>query len=247
MPRPTEDPEWASDSAYDAPGKAWDGVDPKLEPPAGLIGEGWEPGVAPNARFFNWLLNLFARWLEFLRDERDRIAPYVGGDTGADEWAYPTGRARQTTHLLDTFVFMTDAAGAPYWSRPNTSVFPVAHPLATDVFAYCHLRLPTGAILTSVDVFLHADSSLRAGAQRWQFQVYVQDWPASLDPALSAAIDDGGASGQTVVNVPLTAPYTVQSDEVVQVRIQGPDGPDSTDDYVIAVRANWTDPGPRNF
>lgn len=183
--------------------------------------------------------------LQALANRTRYLVERVGGAAGSDEWAYPTPRARQTTHLLDTFVFMTDAAGAPLWAIPNSSIFPVAHPLATDVLAYCHLRLPTGAILNSVDVFLRASSTLRVGTQRWQFQVFVQDWPASLDPALSAAVDDGGAGAQTVVNVPLTTPYTVQSDEVVQVRIQGPDGPDSTDDYVIAVRANWDDPGPR--
>lgn len=64
--RPTTLPQWATDDVYDATGTGWDGIDPKLEPPAGLIEEGWEPGQAPNARHLNWILNLLCRWIAYV-------------------------------------------------------------------------------------------------------------------------------------------------------------------------------------
>lgn len=64
--RPTKLPTWATDSAYDAAGKAWDGFDPKLAPPSGLQAEGWEPGFKPNPRVFNWLFNAIGAWLAHL-------------------------------------------------------------------------------------------------------------------------------------------------------------------------------------
>lgn len=64
--RPTSLPTWAEDSAYVAPGKGWNGFDPKLAPSAGLEAEGWEPGAKPNVRVWNWLLNKVFRWLAYL-------------------------------------------------------------------------------------------------------------------------------------------------------------------------------------
>lgn len=64
--RPKRIPQWATDAAYVAIGKAWNAMAPTVEPPSGLKAEGWEPGVAPNARFLNWLFNMLGGWTAHL-------------------------------------------------------------------------------------------------------------------------------------------------------------------------------------
>lgn len=59
--------EWATAAAFTSIGKAWDGLAPRLEPSSGLAAEGYEPGVAPSSRVFNFLFGFFLASLNRLR------------------------------------------------------------------------------------------------------------------------------------------------------------------------------------
>lgn len=118
--RPTTLPTWAENAAYDAPGKAWDGYDPTLAPPAGLQAEGWEPGVAPNPRVFNWLLRTFGRWISHLA-----MIPLVqwflrSPDTSSSPTHARAIGVRATTTERDAFIAIFATAGAGISQRSPT-------------------------------------------------------------------------------------------------------------------------------
>lgn len=65
--RPATGPaQWASDDVYDSAGKNWNTKPTKLQPSAGRIAEGFEPGERIPAEFFNWLANNFGVHLQYL-------------------------------------------------------------------------------------------------------------------------------------------------------------------------------------
>lgn len=132
MARPTEDPQsWATDAAYDATGKAWDGLAPTLEPSAGLAAEGFEPGARVNARVLNWLFKWAGKWLAYL-------ASFTNSD---DEVVYPASKTR-------TFVIVPKMTGTGGWKTDGAT----ATATATSDFGYCHLNehLRTGQVLTTI-------------------------------------------------------------------------------------------------
>ncbi len=64
--RPLTVPTWATDETYTAPGEAWDGQPTKVAPAPAKQAEGVEPGERFPADHFNWILNRFGRWAEYL-------------------------------------------------------------------------------------------------------------------------------------------------------------------------------------
>lgn len=246
MPAPTDSPLFATASTFTADGDTWGSSPNRVDPGAGRIAEGFEPTRLP-AEWLNWILHTHGSWSAWLEAERARIAGYVGGAAGSGEWTYDAPRARTVGYGIDRTVFTTDAAGAPLWALP-ISAYPLARPIQNDARAYLYLPVPTGANLTSVTIQIGANSGARVGAQRWQATVYYQDIGVSLDPAISATVDDGGASGSTTIVLPITSGgHVVGADERVFVLIKGPTGPHASLDWLIQAVASFTDPGPRNY
>lgn len=183
------------------------------------------------------------------------LANLLGGADGTAEWAYPAPRARTWSICgIDRIVVATDASGARLWSMPNSVVFPALLPLVDDATAWLYLDLPSGAVLSQVELAIACNSGSRSGGQRWQAAVYRQDWAQTLDPPIGAMVDDGGGTGSTSIVMPITAgngaggtTHVVGVDERIQIRIKGPTSPHASLDYIKQARATWTDPGPRNF
>lgn len=245
MPAPTDDPLFATDATFGG-ADPWSGDATRVDPGPAVRAEGYTPGQLPSA-WLNHQLGTLGDWAEWLEAERARIAGYVGGAAGSSEWVYDAPRARTVGFGIDRCVFTTDAAGAPLWSLP-ISTYPLARPLFNDARAYLYLDLPSGANLTSVTLQIGANSGARVGAQRWQATVYYQDIGVSLDPAISATVDDGGASGSTTIVLPITSGgHIVGTDERVFVLLKGPTGPHASLDWLIQAVASFTDPGPRNY
>jgi hypothetical protein len=66
MSKPTELPEWATETNYDAPGQSWDGTATKVDPGGTLKAEGWQPAFQPPAQYHNWWMGKVGEWLAWL-------------------------------------------------------------------------------------------------------------------------------------------------------------------------------------
>lgn len=277
MPRPTEDPDWATDSAYDAPGKAWDGVDPKLEPPAGLIAEGWEPGVAPNARFVNWLLNLFGRWLGYLRDERDRLAGYIGGDDGSSEWVYEAARVRAINvspvgriRSGDSKIVGGAAAGVLTqgqsldngW-RPREIPLAGGGPGGTDTYSpayYVRTGLPqhvgyidlspdlrTGMEILSVLVAVDPGTAQATASDRMKWSLMRRNLAAFAAAVEIASGTANNTGNQQVISATGLSITVDRETYAYWLVVWSSAGAAGTPDDLYGVTLAVNDPGPRNF
>ena len=65
MPRPTVSPDFATDSNFTAPGKAWDGQPTKVSP-GGIKTEGWEPQTPLAAQHINYMVGNHGEWINYL-------------------------------------------------------------------------------------------------------------------------------------------------------------------------------------
>lgn len=152
--RPKRIPQWATDAAYAAVGKAWDGAAPTLEPPDGLKAEGWEPAVAPNARFINWLFNQLGGWVAYLadlgaRNWTDRTTAFAASDsagiTGLRRAVFDAGSTTVAPYGPQVLVLGAAAGGhAPpamasldgeYWIDTQSGVTSTNYDLRDGVYA----------------------------------------------------------------------------------------------------------------
>lgn len=215
MPRPTEAPTWATNAAYAAPGKAWDGLVPRLEPPAGLIAEGWEPGQAPNARHFNWQQNLWARWLEYLRDERDdhetridALEGIVRPDLAASQGAY----IEALGHTAPSWAAAASPA-RPAWEPGDGFMQSIS---ATGVFS---LQwgiagggpLPSQCVITGVRVFLQPGAARATSTDRMRVRAYRREASGLGLTLIGTDSRDNGTANLQVVDVGAFTPFTLSN------------------------------------
>src|SRR5574343_264190 len=100
MARPSTLPTWATDTNYAAGTDPWSGTATKSEPSAGVKAKGQLPKTGYNAQHYNWLLNTFGEWTEYLLE-------LARGDV---------------FHYLDHFC----AKDTLYWSETTSGVGTVA-------------------------------------------------------------------------------------------------------------------------
>lgn len=67
--RPSVDPDWATDANHPAGLLAWNGQPNKVQPSAGVVGSGWNPGDNFAVEYENFMLNNHGNYIKYL----DRI------------------------------------------------------------------------------------------------------------------------------------------------------------------------------
>lgn len=266
MPAPTEDPEWATDPTYDAPGEAWDGLNPNLDPGAGLIAQGYKPRDKPNARNWNWLQNLWGRWISWLRDERDRMAPLIGGDTGAGEWAYPSGRARTVQ------IAVAELASGEYSVVAGVATGGIAledgwRPreleAAGTVTHTGHVEtvtpglngsidisdlLPSGATITGVSFYVDPGSAQASADDRMRCRLMKRDASGFAGPTVIGTATTDATANQQTVSLGALAEVVSRSTRVYSLEVRSSAGAaGGTPDILCGVAITFNDPGPRNY
>ena len=71
MARPTVSPDFATDTNFTAPGKAWDGQPTKVAP-GGIKTEGWEPQTPLAAQHINYMIGNHADWINYMQSSEAR-------------------------------------------------------------------------------------------------------------------------------------------------------------------------------
>lgn len=243
--RPTDQPEWATDATYDATGKAWDGLAPRLEPSAGLQEEGWEPGARPNARFLNWLFGLAFDWLAYFWTIID----------SNHEHTYPATKSRPMLVPFSNLVFETNADGTNQWKPSHDATRGPHTELVTgedDARAWWFVKLPHGSTLQRIDLLYSRDSARATAGDRWSFQPFRRNFDFSGGAALptvtslASAADDGGGSGVAYATFSALAEPINSSTDEIYLAITGPNGPGSND-RLLGLLVTFDDVGPRNY
>lgn len=202
------------------------------------------------------------RWL---KNEAARVAGYVGGSAGSDEWAYPSARARTLIFDLPSMVLGTLDDGSPMWAVKDGGVTgPNLVPLTDDgdgarAKAWCYFRLPSGATITAVRVLIakHADLPTESDRYAARFDKLINwDFSPAAAPGRSvigSSTHTGtGGSGGTGTLVPAVIEWTGLSeivdaaDTTYCVAVTGP-ATVGADDRLYGVEVTFDDPGPRNF
>jgi hypothetical protein len=94
MSRPDTLPEWATDTNFAAGSEDWSATPTKVEPSAGKKATGQVPESAFPAPEYNWLLNNFSEWIDFLDRERTALIihdHFTGSAIGTETWNGGTG------------------------------------------------------------------------------------------------------------------------------------------------------------
>jgi hypothetical protein len=239
MPAPTDDPLFATDATYAADGDDWSGDPPRVDPGAPIRAEGFEPGQLP-AEWLNHVLGVHGDWIDWLEDERARLAGYIGGATGADEWAYPSGRSRTVKISAGAWqqgAWTRSGGGA---SVPLRLVSPSAFAVvALDLSAY----LPSGATLTEVRAWVKPDIA-QTGSDRMTLGIYKADGsPVSSSTTIGTAQSTASSVNWHEISVSGLSEVVDRSSRSYLLEIFG--GNNSSDE-VGPVTVYFTDPGPRN-
>lgn len=167
-------------------------------------------------------------------------------------------RARSTLIPLESGQPETDGSGAALWDWQSTAGIQRWEPVgtATAPTITFPVVLPRGAVLTNIQILLKPNSARSPG--EWTANLYRVDYnfgtPAVptynlilLTGPLNYVLDDTTANYQTMVVLPNSTLTLSDTDEsAYHVMITGPSVP-LGGDHLLGIRANWTDPGPRNY
>lgn len=99
MTKPTQVPNWATDTNYPADAAPEESSPTKVAPTLGQATIGWRPKARPPAREMNWWKNLVGRWtawLDSIFDAFDNLTPQVGASItlrNAPAWTASTAYA----------------------------------------------------------------------------------------------------------------------------------------------------------
>jgi hypothetical protein len=141
MSKPTEVPEWATETNYDAPGQTWDGTATKVDPGGTLKAEGWQPTFQPPAQYHNWWMGKVGEWLAWVDDRLsidDGFSDIGSAKLGTDSDARNTPRL-QTPYSVETGRYTQITQSVPLGAGPTFRTFiePVS-PGVTDDHAIWH-------------------------------------------------------------------------------------------------------------
>lgn len=274
MPRPSTDPNWSDDTNYPAGAEAWSATPTKVEPSVGAKQDGFVPATMPPAQWFNWLLNLLSLWVVWLTSERDRLAPFIGGDAGTSEWAYPSTRLRAVTlsplGMTSGEIELNAGVATPGevldtgW-RPRELPLYGAGPSGTDEYSESlvmecntagragyfdltpHLR--DGVSLVGIIVYVETGTVQATTTNRMRATL------VSREPVTGAATNHisanapASAASRQQINLDLVVTPLVISrvGGAYTLIIRSSDGSDTTPDIIEAIGLLFNDPGPRNY
>jgi hypothetical protein len=251
MARPTTDVVWATTGGT------------QIEPSAGEKASGHVPGTRPPARKLNWLMGHIAAWIAWLRDDHDRIASYIGGTTGLDEWVYPAGSepGRVVFVSMDDLRWDTAADGtAPQWSMgrdPSSSAYLLSRSDYGVVVLPLTPYLRRGMVLSEVKI-AYKPGAARTGGSRSQAGVWreVPDFSVASNNPVGASIVGAVKSCDTTAGEQFITLATAEIGDPVIAResgsyklgiYAGSDGGAHVPDKIYGIRLSFIDPGPRNF
>lgn len=228
LSRPATAPStWATDAAYDAAGKAWDGLPPILVPPSGLKAEGWEPGQAPNARFLNWVLNNFGSWLAYL------------GETAVPGTVVVPAHKMIFEAPSGTQKWVIEGSGA-------SGNAPRARPIVDHADAWIFADLPIGATLTTIEIVVSAHASRATTTDRWNVRAWERAWdwaPAITAPVLTelgSIQNDGSGTGLRLITFSGLSTVIAAGNDY-PIWVQAPNSVGASD-HLLAARLSYTAP-----
>ena len=259
MPDPTIAPfTWATDTNYTNGPTGIPGTATKVAPSAGEIAEGALPQAKLPAQEYNYVLNVTTAWVERLEEERDRLSGYIGGLTGADEWAYPSARIRSTIFLPHMVILPeteVPTIDAWEWERDPQNVDFALKPRSNGVYAWIQPRahLPAGAILNSLQVFgffSNAATTFQVTRHTVTINIGLASRVGSAALETSAAVTTAGVQevGLSSINsgAGVEIGRTSGAAEIIDI-FRLTTNTSNTSDTIYAVSMGWEDPGPRNY
>lgn len=212
-PRPGTDPTWATDVDYAAGADPWSATPTRVEPDAGDKASGLVPGTRAPAQWLNWALGLWADWLAYLRDERDRL------DTYCDDFGVQLPAAVQPSRYIGpecAEARYDSVAGKETWAGRNVGVggdlFEGAKRSEIDsgeLYIDLTPRLVRNGTLAHVRVLVKPGAA-RAGANRMQAALLGVDFgasfaaPAIVRSSVGAAVYDDGTTNEQWLHIDLT-------------------------------------------
>lgn len=251
--RPTDIPEWASDANYPAGSEAWSGTPTRVEPDPDQLGTGNVPEERPPAQHHNWITGLLADWIAY-------FAAIIDAD---EEHTYQAPKPRETTLSLlgrvpavpmdagqtpddaDVTWFTSESTGV----RSNSNEARILIPLDF---------LPDGAVVTAVRLLVDPGVARATVANRMRLDVHRQDvtWGSATIGGTVAlgnetnghAVDDGTTNQQEIIIDAFDETLTISkaTGRLHYIFVQAGNDAGSNRDDVLALRVDWTDPGPRN-
>lgn len=250
MPAPSDAAEFATDATYAADGDDWSGGPPRVDPGAAVRAEGFEPGKLP-IEWLNHVLGVHGDWAAWLESERLRLAEYIGGAAGTDEWAYEAAKTRTKIFAYADLLLSTDS-GAPCWDVADGGVNgPTVKPRTTTprASAWASIKLPTGVTITAVRVLIGQVGGLASGNQ-WEATLEKQvNWdfvPANAPgrSILGSATESGMTAGAVVIAWTGLSEVVDNSDTTYHVHVFGP-AVIGAADTLYGVEVTYSEPGPR--
>lgn len=204
MPAPASLPEWCSNPS-----------DPAdiVEPGAAKKEDGWNASERPPAQYFNWWQNLVYLWVEWLSDERDRIAAIV--DAPVSQRVYQIAAS-----AFSTAEWIHSAAGA------------LSAPTGANQKTYLDLNdvLPDGCAITDIRVIVDpaagagsVASGSRMELKLWKIARNFTTGAVAVTPTLEVALagattnvatmeDDDTGALQTLRTGILLTPRAIDKD-----------------------------------
>lgn len=230
MAKPTTDPTWATDAAYDA-----DAEPNKIEPPTVLREEGWERGEEPGAQHANYILGAHGAHID-----------YIHSILEADD-AHAIPDVDRALVIHGSIFSPVRLGGTPPLPAFNGSG---AWEITDDdqgLWAPLNRIVPFGAQIAGVDLLMSASTKSAPGT----FGFYLvpvdfdsPDWGDGGGNEVTLATDTTSGTGAQVLAA--NASLLVSPDEAIFVRYT-PGTITAGIDQIAALRIRFRDPGPRNF
>ena len=239
MAEPTTLPSFSTTATYTAPGETWDGDATKVDPGAPIRALGFEPDLLP-APWLNFILALWGDWLTWFRSWHR---------SSDEEFIYPTTKYRYLT-IEACKGFPASAAGVLDWEQNTAGAAPVLIPRVNAAVAIVPVDIPSGSSITNIEVLVQS-SGARVTPNGWMVAVYSQSEPWAIPAAPTTTqwdvtTEGGLGAGYSVITVTNATPLSRVAESTVHLIVTGPTGALANTDQLIAVRASFTDGGPRN-
>lgn len=199
-------------------------------------------------------LQALANRTAYLKAERDRMAPYIGGDTGAGEWAYPSARARTLRFSAGAF----ETAKPPSPTDPGAWELydPVLDAVVTDKASSAvqsvkalnlNRLLALGTTITGFRVLVapgaaRVSNRMSAELLRTSGRAFTGTEAAGSVTGVGSNSDDGTSDVQSISVSGLSI---VVDSRGLTLRVMSGTG-DTTEDVFYGAEVDINDPGPIN-
>lgn len=262
MPAPATTLQWATDATFTNGPATIPGTNTKVAPSAGQIAEGHIPQDKLPAQHENWWKNLVGQWVQWLESERSRLAGYIGGSAGTDEWVYESSKSRRVAVPASAFTWFSgdlteislNAAGAGGLSSDPCIIRTLSG--TPDVHGWLALNtiVPANATITRIKAQVIYDDTGPIDRIRMFLEEYwgsYDDWETTLtenDDTTTTLDDLNGVSAARYImdsGVLSLTPLWAAADgsrvgQSIHMRLQG------ESQIFYGVEIDFTDVGPVN-